>query len=161
MGKKGALLRAQKQKNVVYTFTAEQLKEHDKLILQAHKERLRDSIKDKVKEEVDAYSAKANAEIQQEWDKRAAEFASPDTAGNFMNMLQYLLAVSSRVLIEKFGWKPIPKDGGYDRRNRTARFADLVVDEIDKVSNDPLQDIRKYSDETYKLYGVKYTVEEE
>ena len=40
------------------------------------------------------------------------------------------------------------------------RFADYVVDELDKITQDENADIRRYCAETYDLYGVKFEVRE-
>lgn len=161
MGKMGKLLREQKKKTTTYTFTAEQLEAHDKLVLQEHLEHLRSQIKPTVDKYVAEEREQSMKVIQEEWDNRAQEFQQNGISDNFLNLLQYLLAVPSRVLIEHFGWRPIPKDGKYDRRNRTMRFADLVADEIGKISHDEMMDVRRYSDETYKLYGVRFDAKEE
>lgn len=160
MGKKGQLLREQKKKTVTYTFTAEQLQEHDKLVIKEHEAHLIS----KVQPNVEAVWAEREKEvkkiIQDEWADRAREFQQNGQGENFLNLLQYLLAVPARVLIESFHWKPIPKDGKYDRRNRTMRFADLVAEEIGKISADEMMDVRRYSAETYELYGVRFDAAE-
>ena len=73
-----------------------------------------------------------------------------------MQILALLLAVSCRVLIEKFHWKPIPKDGNYDRRNRTVQFCDCLVDEIQSITEDETKDIRRYCEEVRDEYGVEF-----
>ena len=156
MGKKGDLLRAQKKQAAVYTFTAEQLAEHDKMILRENRERVRETLKPEAEKYVQGQLDAAREIIRQEWETREKEFYTDSADDNFFNLLQYMLCVTSRVLIEKFRWKPIPKDGKYDRRNRTMRFADCVADEIARICSDECADIRKYAEETYQLYGVKY-----
>lgn len=147
MGKSGDALRAAKKQKVIYTFTAEQLAQHDRLMLKTHMDNMRAKIRPEVEEAVAA-----------EWDLRTREFTSGSMQDNFMAVLQYLISASSRVLIEKFHWKPLT--GEYDRRNKTMRFAEELVKEIDRVCGDDGIDVRQYSEETYKLYGVRYMVEE-
>lgn len=150
MGKKGDLLRALKEQNTTYTFTKAQLMEHDKQVKR--------DILLKAKEDLEAEARRqADAYVQHEWSEREKLFVENHPMDNVMTMMSLLLAVSSRVLIERFHWKPIPKDGVYDRRNRTMRFADYIVDELDKITRDVDADIRRYCEETYDLYGVKYT----
>ena len=150
MGKKGDLLRAMKARQTTYTFTKEQLIEHDKQVKR--------DILLKAKEDLEAEARRqADAYVQHEWSEREKLFVENHPMDNVMTMMSLLLAVSSRVLIERFHWKPIPKDGVYDRRNRTMRFADYIVDELDKITRDVDADIRRYCEETYDLYGVKYT----
>lgn len=157
MGKKGDLLRAQKANSTVYTFTRAQLAQHDEHVINAHMERIRERAKEYTDKIWDERTQENLAEVNREWDKRMAEFKSGDSEDDFYNLLSYMLCISSRVLIERFGWKPIPKDGMYDRRNRTMRFADAIVDELNKISEDELMDICRYNEETYELYGVKFT----
>lgn len=115
-----------------------------------------------LKKKVDAEYAAKNAEIQQfitdEWKSREEIFMESHPNDNVISIMGLLMATSSRVLIEKFGWKPIPKDGKYDRRNRTMRYADCLVDELQRIMNDENADIRRYCEETYDLYGVKFEV---
>ena len=157
MGKKGDLLRALKAQKT-YTFTHEQLREHDRVIAINALKRAETELKKKVDAE---YQAK-NAEIQQfitdEWKTREEIFMESHPNDNVISIMGLLMATSSRVLIEKFGWKPIPKDGKYDRRNRTMRYADCLVDELQRIMNDENADIRRYCEETYDLYGVKFEV---
>ena len=158
MGKKGDLLRALKAAQKTYTFTHEQLKEHDRVVAIDAMKRAEVELKKKV----DAEYAAKNAEIQQfitdEWKSREEIFMESHPNDNVISIMGLLMATSSRVLIEKFGWKPIPKDGKYDRRNRTMRYADCLVDELQRIMNDENADIRRYCEETYNLYGVKFEV---
>ena len=153
MGKKGDALRAAKLKNVTRTFTEEQLRAHDKLVIETFRERI-------VKEAV----AEANERVEElnalDWERRELAFMENHPIDNVLSCMSLLLATTARVLIERFGWKPIPPDGHYDRRNRTMRFADYVVDELDKITQDENADIRRYCAETYDLYGVKFEVRE-
>lgn len=156
MGKKGALLREQKKKAAVYTFTAEQLAEHDQMIINEKMQRIRENLAPKAQEEVQRRLDEARQIISDEWDARKKEFYTDDSETNFYNVLQYLLCVSTRVLIERFRWKPIPKDGKYDRRNRIVRFSEYVTNEINQICSDESGDVRRYAAETYEKYGVRF-----
>lgn len=70
--------------------------------------------------------------------------------------MMMLLSLSSRVLIEKFHWKPIPEDGIFDGRNKTAQFAKYMSEELNEITEDENADIRRYCEETYEKYGIKY-----
>ena len=156
MGKNGELLRQQKRQNTVYTFTAEQLADRDRTLLEAFKKQ--------VKEEADAIYARreeqAKKVIAAEWEEREKLFSDKNKHETFMVILHFLLATSCRVLIERFHWKPIPKDGIYDRRNRLMRFSDYLVDEVQSILEDDTRDIRTYCDEVRDLYGVEFRMTE-
>ena len=147
----------EKKQAVVYHFTAEQLEERDRAIIDEYLERVKARAMIDLEQRHREWEKKIDAQIQDEWDERARQFDTPDHAENFMNLLQYLLCVSSRVLIEKFGWAPIPKEGERYRKTKTERFAMELIEEIDRITGDDMLDVRKYAEETYSLYGVKYT----
>lgn len=157
MGKKGDALRAAKARNATYTFTRAQLEEHDRKVLEAYKERVRDDCREQLKVRMEQHKQEIDRHIDEEWKKRMELFAAEDGT-NLTELLSLILCVSSRILIEKFRWKPIPKDAGFDRRNRTMRFSQYFADEITDICTDEKKDIRQYCDETYELYGVKYTM---
>ena len=158
MGKKGDLLRALKAAQKTYTFTHEQLKEHDRVVAIDALKRAEVELKKKVDAEYEAKNAEIRQFITDEWKSREEIFMESHPNDNVISIMGLLMATSSRVLIEKFGWKPIPKDGKYDRRNRTMRYADCLVDELQRIMNDENADIRRYCEETYDLYGVKFEV---
>ena len=158
MGKKGDMLRALKAAQKTYTFTHEQLKEHDRVVAIDALKRAEVELKKKVDAEYEAKNAEIQQFITDEWKSREEIFMESHPNDNVISIMGLLMATSSRVLIEKFGWKPIPKDGKYDRRNRTMRYADCLVDELQRIMNDENADIRRYCEETYNLYGVKFEV---
>ena len=158
MGKKGDLLRALKAAQKSYTFTHEQLKEHDRVVAIDALKRAEVELKKKVDAEYEAKNAEIQQFITDEWKSREEIFMESHPNDNVISIMGLLMATSSRVLIEKFGWKPIPKDGKDDRRNRTMRYADCLVDELQRIMNDENADIRRYCEETYNLYGVKFEV---
>lgn len=156
MGKKGDALRAAKLKNVTRTFTEEQLRAHDKLVIETFRERI-------VKEAV----AEANERVEElnalDWERRERAFMENHPIDNVLSCMSLLLATTARVLIERFGWKPIPSEGHFDRRNRTMRYCEEVEREIGRITADPEKaDLIAYCNETYDLYGVKFiTLEKE
>ena len=160
MGKKGDLLRAEKAGKTVYTFTRQQLEEHDRFLL----DQKRDELKRKLTEEMEAKYTEREKEalknIHKEWDEREAMFKSGSAEDGFMMMLSLLLAVSARILVEQFGWKPIPK-GGYSDRRKLGRFSAAIVDTINDICSDENKDIRRFCDETYEKYGVRFVMKED
>lgn len=165
MGKSGAALRAAKQKNTTYTFTREQLHEHDRLVIEEFRQRVVQDVYENAQKKMDAEwekrAAAMDIAIKQEWDSRARQFASENPVDNFYEFMSCLLSISVRVLIEKFRWKPLPKEGKYDRRLRIVKFSDCVAAEIDRIAGDEMLDIRKYSEEVYELYGLRFGTQED
>lgn len=160
MGKKGELLRLQKKQRATYTFTGEQLEAHDQAIVAARADKIKRDLMEQMEKEYAAREEHVKKVIEEEWKSREELFRGEDMADNFFLILSLLLATSCRVLIEKFHWKPIPKDGKYDRRNRTMRFSDYLIDEINAIVEDETKDIRRYCDEVYEEYGVKFIQQE-
>lgn len=160
MGKKGEMLRLQKKQRATYTFTGEQLEAHDQAIVAARADKIKRDLVEQMEKEYAAREEHVKKVIEEEWKSREELFRGEDMADNFFLILSLLLATSCRVLIEKFHWKPIPKDGKYDRRNRTMRFSDYLIDEINSIVEDETKDIRRYCDEVYEEYGVKFIQQE-
>lgn len=156
MGKNGAALRAAKEERVRYQFTKAQMEEHDRFVINAHKARLQAELIEKVNEEYAEREQKVRELVEAEWKRREELFASGNSMDNLMQILALLLAVSCRVLVEKFHWKPVPKDGNYDRRNQLVRFSDYLVDEIQSITEDETKDIRRYCEEVREEYGVEF-----
>lgn len=156
MGKKGAAMRAAKMQNTTYSFTAAQLEEHDKMILREFRQRVVDDVS-KQADEIFAEREKAAMQAAvEEWEKREKAFSENHPNDNAVSCVSLLMATTARVLVERFGWKPIPKDGNYDRRNRLVQFCEAVTDEVYKITDPDNADILKYCDETYDLYGVRF-----
>lgn len=160
MGKNGKLLREAKARRVTYTFTQEQLLDHDRQVIDAYKEqadqRMRQIWRDydeKQRKDFDAHANKL-------WEERRKEFNTGIKDDDMASLLSYMLAITARVLIERFGWTPI-EGHRYTRRNKIVRFCNAVIEEIDDLRQDDKKDIIWYTTETYKKYGVKFVAEEE
>ena len=125
----------------IYHFTASGMREHDEIVSRAALEQRKKELQKEADEQV----------------KKALE-CYLDNVGeaDIANILCYGLAVSIRVLVEKFGWNPAR---GSDRRYNLARFAVYAVDEIERIK--ATTNLRDYSAETEKLYGVSFEAEEE
>jgi hypothetical protein len=146
---------AQERQNKGRWMTDEMMAAHDRELILRKSETIRARVVEKAKAEVDKH-------IDMEWKAREEIFRPDgDSAEGFFNIMQLLLAVPARILIEKFHWKPIPKDGVYDKRNKLMMFSDYMVDELNMIMDDEMQDIRRYCDETYEKYGVKFMREED
>lgn len=103
MGKKGELLRQQKKDRVTYTFTAAQLIEHDKHVLESKKADIMRDCQERLDAEMKEREAEMQKMVEDEWHKREQLFSSGDKARDFFNLLSYTMAVSARVLVERFG----------------------------------------------------------
>lgn len=165
MGKKGDALRAAKKNEKLYSFTRQQLFDHDQHVVDTFRRRVEEETYEKVsarmKAEFEEQAKVMDKAIQDEWDERARLFASEDAQSNFFEYLSCMLSVSVRVLIERFHWKPLDENGLLSRRLRIVRFSDFVHEEIEKISGDEMQDIRKYNEETFRLYGIRFGTEEQ
>lgn len=158
MGKKGAALRAERAASARYSFTGTELEARDKRLLDRYRNQIMEDCTRKLEAQFEKNMKEVDDHIAEEWKKREAMFS--DGGQRLNETLRLLLACSSRVLIEKFNWKPIPEDGNYDKRNRTYQFAKYLAEEVNDICNDDTKDIRRYCDETYEKYGVKYLFEE-
>ena len=142
MGKKGDLLRAQKAQRTTYTFTAAQLEEHDRQVRQALMERKKDELRTYARTVLDADFAER---------QKLLEGSAEDVTVTVFSML---ISISCRVLVERFGWKPVWKHTS--SRSRLVRFVNAVQEEAERLVNDELLDIRKYAAEAWEITGVKF-----
>lgn len=156
MGKNGAAMLAAKAEKVKWHFSDNQLKAHDRALLEAYRERVKADLAAHLDKEYAIREQHVRELVEAEWKRREELFGSENHTDNLMQILALLLAVSCRVLIEKFHWKPIPKDGNYDRRNQLVRFSDYLVDEIQSITEDETKDIRRYCEEVREEYGVEF-----
>lgn len=147
MGKKGELLRAQKSHRVTYTFTAEQLREHDRQVRMAAIERKREDLKNYARDVLDRDFAER---------QKLLEGSAEDVT---MTVFSMLISISCRVLVERFGWKPIWKHS--TKRNRLARFVLAVQEEAERLVNDELLDIRQYAAKAWEMTGVRLEATDE
>jgi hypothetical protein len=147
MGKKGDLLRQQKAQRATYTFTAQQLEEHDRQIRMAAIQRKKEELKDYARGVLDADFAER---------QKLLEGSAEDVT---LNVFSMLISISCVVLVRDFGWKPIWKHT--TSRNRLARFVTAVQAEAERLVNDELLDIRKYVEWAWDLTGVRLEATEE
>lgn len=147
MGKNGQLLRMQKAQRVTYTFTREQLEEHDRQVRMEAINRKKDELKNYARGVLDADFAER---------QKLLEGSATDVTVNVFSML---ISISCVVLVQQFGWKPIWKHS--TRRNRLARFVTAVQEETERLVNDELLDIRKYAQQAWDITGVRFEAADE
>lgn len=147
MGKNGQLLRMQKAQRVTYTFTREQLEEHDRQVRMEAINRKKDELKDYARGILD----KDFAERQ-----KLLEGSATDVTFNVFSML---ISISCVVLVRQFGWKPVWKHS--TKRSKLIRFVMAVQQETERLVNDELLDIRKYAAEAWDITGVRFEPGEE
>jgi hypothetical protein len=146
MGRSGDLLRAQKAQRATYTFTAEQLREHDRQVAQDAVQRKRDDL-------IKGAHAFLTAEFEER--QRLLSGTATDVTARVFAML---ISISCRVLVEHFKWSPV---WGESRHYRLARFVDYVKEEAERIVANEMADIRTYVAETYEITGVMLTVDED
>lgn len=127
-------------KQAVYQYTAAQIEE----------------IKRQAVKEQKQYLDKA---IDEEWKKRMEAVSGETEEERMKKVLGLLLSVPARILCEKFHWKEVRDEN--DHRSRLLQFSKAVVKEVNRICDDENADIRRYCEETYELYGVKFTAEDE
>lgn len=129
--------KANNQKPVYYQYTPQQIQE-------IRRQAVRD------------YQEKAKAEIrkmvEEEWELRKEAMTGESDQENLQKVLCLLISVPTKILCEEFGWKPIIKG----RVTRLERFAEAVVNEVNRICEDEETDIRVYGEEVFEKYGVRY-----
>ena len=128
-----------------YQFTLDQI--------EAMKRQAVRDAKDRMKAEI---MKEINVEIQEEWKRRGDEMSGENEEERIEKVLALLMSVPARILCEKFRWKGVRDEN--DHRSKLLQFSEAVVKEVNRICDDGNADIRKYRDETYELYGVKYEV---
>lgn len=73
------------------------------------------------------------------------------------NIVKYTLAVSCKVLIERFGWVPIKSR--IDDRMRIIRFIRALEDEIRWIENN--SDLKQYNADVKEKYGIEFVFNEQ
>jgi len=153
---KGSQMREQKKQSVTYTFTQEQLAQRDKAVIQEYKDRIMADMH----RQADEINAEVQENIKQEWAAREKLFSSRGFDDNLVEIIALLISISARTLVEDFKWEALPKDGNYRRSRKLYRFCEAVAKRIMDICADENNDIRSYNDETYELYGVRFTAVE-
>ena len=145
MGKKGDLLRAMKDQRTTRTFTEAQLKEHDRQVIMEYFKVTKPLV------------MKEAAEIDRKRDEDFEKHAHKVWEENAVALISYFLALSSRVLIEQFGWKA---PNAHKKPVRVMRYGKAMMDEINNVPKTDKKTLVGYAEETKNLYGVEFNVED-
>lgn len=152
MGKNGDALRAAKKQHATFTITREWLEAHDNSMKELYKKAAREAAEKWVAQEKE----RIDKEVEKEWQQREKEFGGAGSEERFLKLLEYMLSVCTKVLIQEFGWKAVPKDRNPHPATRIVRFSNAVAKEVNLICEDENLDVRRYSEEVYELYGVKY-----
>lgn len=151
--------REQSKVGITRVFTEAQLAEHDRQVVAAYKKNA-DRHMRKVWDEYDHRQRdEFDKHINELWHQRWEELNTGTPEEQIDTMLSYLLAISARVLIERFGWLPL-NGHRFTRRNKIVRFCNAVIDELDRIAHDKTIGAHEYAAETYRLYGVRFMMEE-
>ena len=128
-----------------YQFTLDQIEAMKRQAVRDAKDRM----KAEIAKEIDEH-------IQEEWKQREQEMSGENERERIEKVLALLMSVPARILCEKFRWKGVRDEN--DHRSKLLQFSEAVVKEVNRICDDENADIRKYRDETYELYGVRYEV---
>ena len=128
-----------------YQYTLEQIEAIRKQAVRDAKEQM----KAEIAKEIDDH-------IKAEWKEREKEMSGENEEERIEKVLALLMSVPARILCEKFHWKGVRDEN--DHRSKLLQFSEAIVKEVNRICGDENTDIRKYRDETYELYGVKYEV---
>lgn len=160
MGRKGDLLREQKTKRVVYTFTAEQLRARDEAMKAAWRKDAAARMTDHARELEEKIERDVRQRTNELWNDREARFRTGYRMGDALAMASAMMSVTIKVLIEDFKWKPIP-DRPRGRKTRIQRFAEAVTEEMNRISTDDDIDIIRFASEIEDKYGVSFMMEDD
>ena len=145
MGKNGKALQEKKLQREM-TVTRAWLEDHDR---QVREQAIRDRRK-----ELEAEGLKVARKVIKEW--------TDDDTGelDMRSIIQYMLAVTIKVLVDKFGWQTVPAGGKPDdKRHNIVKYALYVDDELEKLKN--YGNIKDYSQNVIDNYGIGFILETE
>lgn len=139
MGKKGEALRASKMKNVTYTFTREQLARRDEAVKREYQRQYDERLR-----------MQARAEEQRLNDRR-------------LSILPLMMAIPIEVLLDEFGWRPLPEEGKYIHpRSRLARFVLACEDRLNALTEEETKEtLEEYCSRVWEKSGVRLERTEE
>ena len=73
-----------------------------------------------------------------------------------MALASAMMSAAVVVLVENFGWKPVP-DKPRGRKTRLQRFCETVIVEMNRAGE---MNLMRYADEVDKKYGVAFGLED-
>lgn len=144
MGKSGDLLQRMKREQKM-TVTRGWMEDHDRTVREQ-------AIRDRAKE-MEAEAVKLARSIISEW-------ASEDSGElNVQEIIRYMLAVTIKVLVDKFHWQTVPPGRKpEDKRYNIVRYALFVDNELERLKN--WGTIKEYSEKVIAEYGIGFITEE-
>jgi hypothetical protein len=152
VGKKGMLLREQKRINAARMYTPAEIEQIKRQAVAEDRAAM-----EKIREMQRAAEGEAIQNLMnKEWKEREQAMRGADDEESFQKVLALMMHIPVTVLCEKFRWKPIEDES--DNRNHLKKFTDAIAAEVDRICSDEYMDIRKYAEECYKKYGVKFEV---
>lgn len=157
MGKKGEMLRLQKKQRATYTFTGEQLEAHDSAVIADFRRRYEEDLRSRAQAE----EARINAMIDDEWKRREEIFTDQGGNESIFNLLSMTLAVPVAVLMDEFGWRPLPEKQKMHPRAWLARFVVCCEEILNEIAEDENKDIREYCMAVWDRSNVKLEYREE
>lgn len=157
MGKNGKAMREAKRNSVTYTFTKEQLAQHDAFVIQNVRQRITEDISKRLAKEYNDAVAEQNRQFDEAWNKREKLFCSDSELDRFYEIIGCGLAVSCRVLCRLFGWKPI--NGNNDAKKNIAKFAIACQSEIQNIAENDIYGLSEYADGVCKETGLRFTLQ--
>lgn len=152
MGKSGEALRDKKGSRGRF-YTNAEMASHDLAVRQAYRKQCL--------EELERENAKMRKDLQRKVDEanrkiREANEEMESTRQDYqMEMLNLLLCVSCRILIEEFGFPSVKQDKPHPA-NRTYRFANALVQTMNSFGDGDETEFLRYCEETIDLYGVGF-----
>lgn len=150
MGKNGQLMR-EKKKQTARLYTDEQIEE---IRVEARRSQS-ELLKADLNKMLDEHEKNLREQIDKEWEQKYREFQSGVSEDDRLSYLRCTLAIPLKVLIERFGWKPMYGDR-WDKLSKTYKFMFAMMDEINEIGKDKTKDITTVADEVLNKYGVGY-----
>lgn len=138
MGKNGDALRASKMKNVTYTFTREQLARRDEALKREYQRQYDERLR-----------MQARAEEQRLNDRR-------------LSILPLMMAIPIEVLLDEFGWRPLPEGRRIHPRSRLARFVLACEDRLNALTEEETKEtLEEYCQKVWEKSGARLERTEE
>lgn len=152
MGKKGDALRAQKAQASRYTLTRAEIDAIRHQAVQDYIAKFRENLK----KEFDAEKARIDEEVRAEWKRREEIFSDHGGPESMFTLMSMTLAVPIAVLLDEFGWRPLPDEKHkVHPRSRLGRFVLGCEERLNEIAEDEKQDIGRFCEEVWKRSGVR------
>lgn len=133
------------KKHKGYNFTPAQLEEHDRVVITAYVDRMKEKIRNDVKAEL-------NYNLDEEFRKRSEIFRGT-TDEVEARVFSLMSATVIRILVRDFHWTPIRMTGKNSERTKLAKFLIKLQEEFDLIGRED-KDIRDYWQIVYAETGA-------